>query len=76
MTEDAKTLMEFAKFGIILSEKQVGAMQFAEGGYSQANFDWMHPTATSGTGLSDNPLACLVSMADVYSAFILGRTHR
>ena len=76
VTEDAKTLMEFAKFGIILSEKQVGAMQFAEGGYSQANFDWMHPTATSGTGLSDNPLACLVSMADGYSAFILGRTHR
>jgi len=76
VTEDAKLLMELAKYGIVLSEKQVGAVLFAEGGYSQANFDWQHPTKTAGTGLSDNPLATLVSMADCFSAFILGRTHR
>lgn len=76
LTEDAKLFIELAKYGIILSEKQAGAIIFAEGGYSQANFDWMHPTKTSGTGLSDNPLATLTCMADVYSAFILGRNHR
>lgn len=76
VTEDAKLLMELAKYGIILSERQVGSVLFAEGGYSQANFDWMHLTKTAGTGLSDNPLAVLVSMADGFSAFILGRTHR
>ena len=76
VTEDAKLLMELARYGILLSEKQIGSVLFAEGGYSQANYDFNGLSKTAGTGLSDNPLACLVNMADGYSAFILGRNHR
>lgn len=76
LTDEAKTMLEVSKYGIVLSEKIAGALLFAEGGHSAANFDYGGRSYVSETGLSDNPLAVLVSMADLYSACILGRNHR
>jgi hypothetical protein len=73
VTMEVRTLLELAAEGIVPTQKQAGAMLFAEGGYSTSNFGFGQCTETAKTGLLHNPLAVLVHMADIYSAGILGK---
>jgi hypothetical protein len=72
VTEEVKLIQELAKHGIQLTELQAGSLLFAEGGYSDAHFGFAGRTETSTTGHTTNPLAVLISIADLYSACILG----
>ena len=75
VTEEVATLLELSKYDIQLTDTQAGALLFAEGGYSAANFDFTGRSDTGYTGHTRNPLAVMVSIADLYSACLLGGTH-
>lgn len=73
VTEEDKTLLELGKFGINPTELQWSAVCFAEGGFSQDMFDFGGPSRTGETIYSQNPLAVLIHMGDLYSSQILGQ---
>jgi hypothetical protein len=70
--EESRTLLELARVGIVPSNQQWSAVLFAEGGWADANWGPARTTKTSETVMSHNPLAVIVSMADLYSSQILG----
>lgn len=71
---ESKILLEVARAGIVPTDQQWSAVLFTEGGYSAANFDFNGRTDTGGEVMGHNPLACFMSLLDMYSAQILGRT--
>ncbi len=67
-------LLELGRASIIPTNEQWSAIMFHEGGYASANFDYQGRTHTSNTVMHCNHLVPFISMLDMYSAMILGRS--
>lgn len=74
LNEESKILLELSRHGITPSDLQWSAVIFAEGGFSQAMYDFGGRSATGNTIYSQNHLAVMVSLLDQWSAQILGRS--
>jgi hypothetical protein len=70
----SKMLLELARFGIVPTDDQWSAILFHHGGFSPAHFQFGGTSYTGEFVNKRNPLACLLSMADLYSSQILGRS--
>lgn len=71
---ESKILLEIARAGIVPTDRQWSAVLFTEGGYAAANFDYQGRSTTGDEVMGHNPLACFMSVLDMFSAQILGRT--
>lgn len=74
LKEEDRIILECGKFGIVPTDTQWSAVIFAEGGFSQAMFDFGGRSTPGNTVFSHNQLAVMVSVLDQWSAQILGRS--
>lgn len=70
--EESKTLLELSKYAIVPTEAQWSSVLFAEGGYADRNFTFGGISRTADTVMSNNPLAVITHIADMYSSQLLG----
>ena len=66
--------VELMKYGMPITKEQWSAIVFAEGGFASAHYNMHGTSKTSETVNKRNPLASFVSMLDLYSSQILGRS--
>jgi hypothetical protein len=74
LNDEARILLELGRAGIVPTDSQWSAVLFAEGGFSQAMYDFGGRSTTGNTVFSSNHLATMVSLLDQWSAAILGRS--
>lgn len=74
LNEESRILLECGKFGIVPTDIQWSAVIFAEGGFSQAMYDFGGRSTPGNTVFGHNHLATFVSLLDQWSAQILGRS--
>lgn len=71
---ESRIILECGKFGIVPTPQQWSAVIFAEGGFSQAMYDFGGRSTPGNTVFTVNHLATFVSILDQWGAQILGRS--
>lgn len=74
LNEESRIILECGKFGIVPTDQQWSAVIFAEGGFSQAMFDFQGRSTPGNTVFTVNHLATFTSILDQWGAQILGRS--
>lgn len=74
LNDEARTLLELSRAGITPTNEEWSAVLFAEGGFSQAMYDFGGRSTPGNTVYSRNHLATFVSILDHWSAGILGKS--
>lgn len=74
LNDEARTLLELGRAGIVPTDIQWSAVLFAEGGFSQAMYDFGGRSQTGDKVYARNHLATFLSILDQWSASILGKS--